>query len=1022
MHKYFYYFIIVFSIFFAKNLDAQNISGIVNKYAKVIDYDTCNVIVKVADTAGFYKGLNVIVVQMNGAFITGSNNDKFGNLESLANTGFYEFNTIDSVAKGEIYLTRKFLNSYNLSAAVQIVSFPYYNDAIVVDTLRGKPWDGNTGGVIAVDALTLTLLNDISATGIGLRGGGVSSYADCTGGSNYGEYYYPINAGALDNGGQKGEGLAQIIGGRECGRGQQLNGGGGGNNHKSGGGGGGNFGTGGIGGELIYYGSSFFPCRGKNPGEGGSALSSVGADRIFMGGGGGSGHNREKTMSNGGNGGGIILVRATNFNGNSNKISANGANAPFSTGDGGGGGGAGGTILFYPTKYNSPVTLEIKGGNGGGTATDGKYYFGPGGGGGGGRALTNYGSVLKNVSGGNTGINTNNKTANNALKGGDGVVNTSAFLIPTSSRTFSRTLSITKQPVATLVCTGKKTFLSVEAKGNNLIYKWELNKNDLSNWKPLTNDSIYSNTDSAVMLLANLKTDYNPYQYRCTITNGCNNNQKITSDPVSLSIISSPVAIFTSSINYNTVSFVNGSSNALNYVWSFGDGQTSTQTNISHIYTSQNTYNVVLTAYNTCDTVSYSKKIVLNSLPKAAFSSNTVDYCTPASVQFFNNSSNNATNYFWQFTGGTPNTSTDLNPIIVFNSPGVFNVTLISKNGVGADTITKTAYVRVNSKPSASFIYKNNGTSIGFENQSLGGTSYTWDFGDGKSSVETNPQHSYSTSGNFIVTMVATNACGSASFQDTVLLITLPTAVVSANTTNGCAPLIVQYNAQNANGTKTWDWTFPGGTPSTSTSPNPRIIYNTIGNYDVSLTVGNSAGANTTLLQKYIQVYEAPSALFSMAIQNNTVAIRNNSTNANIFNWDFGDGTTSTSSDPISHTYLHNGTYTITLQTLNTYCGAATAKQVDITFFVPTTEADSSNVFAVYPNPNTGNFIIQNKSGVSGSLRYKIINSSGQVLLVDTFNNTSTQDVNANNLPDGLYALVLSDGEKSWIKKILIQR
>ena len=89
---------------------------------------------------------------------------------------------------------------------------------------------------------------------------------------------------------------------------------------------------------------------------------------------------------------------------------------------------------------------------------------------------------------------------------------------------------------------------------------------------------------------------------------------------------------------------------------------------------------------------------------------------------------------------------------------------------------------------------------------------------------------------------------------------------------------------------------------------------------------------------------------------------------------------------------------------------------------MPTNEVDSSNVFVVYPNPNTGNFIIQNKSGVLGSLRYKIINSSGQVLLVDTFTNTSTQDVNANNLPDGLYALILSNGEKSWIKKMLIQR
>lgn len=1022
MHNYLYYLTIVALNFIAQNLGAQNISGVVNKYAKVTDFDTCNVLVKVTDTTGFYKGLNVIVIQMNGAFISGSNDDKFGNLESLANAGLYEFNTVDSVAAGAIYLTKKFLNSYNLSAAVQIVSFPYYTDAIVTDTLQGKPWDGNTGGIIAIDALTLTLLNDVSATGIGLRGGAVASYTDCTGGSNYSDYYYSLNASALDNGGVKGEGIAQVIAGRECGRGNQLNGGGGGNNHKSGGGGGGNFGIGGTGGELIYYGNLFFPCKGKSPGVGGSALTSAGADRIFLGGGGGSGHNREKTASQGGNGGGIIVVRAVNFNGNSNKISANGANSPFSGGDGGGGGGAGGTILFYTTKYNSPVTLEIKGGIGGGTYTDGKYYFGPGGGGGGGRALTNNGSVPKNISGGLPGVNTSNKSSNNAQKGGDGVINTAAFSLPTSPRTLNRSLSIIRQPLATLVCTGKKTFLSIGATGNNLIYKWELNKNDLSGWKPLTNDSIYANTDSAVMLLANLKTDYNPYLYRCTITDGCNNNQKITSSAVSLNIKASPVAIFTTSINYNTVSFVNGSSNATNYKWIFGDGQTSTQINTTNIYASQGIFNVFLTASNSCDTVTYSNKIVLNTPPKANFSSNTVDYCTPASVQFFNNSSNNTTNYAWQFTGGTPSNSTDINPIITFNSPGIFNVTLISKNGSGSDTLIKTAYVRVNTKPSASFAFQKNGSTIGFQNQTAGGTSFVWDFGDGKSSVETNPQHAYTTSGNFIVMMVATNSCGSASFQDTVLLITLPTAVVSANTTNGCSPLIVQYAAQNASGTRTWDWSFPGGTPATSTLPNPRIIYNTIGTYDVSLTVSNAAGANTTLLQKYIQVYDAPSASFTMAIQNNTVVFRNNSTNANIYNWDFGDGTTSLLADPVSHTYAHNGTYTITLQTLNTYCGAATAKEVDIIFFVATNEADSTQLFSVYPNPNTGNFTIQNKSGISGVLNYKIINTSGQVLLVDTFNNATTHEVNANSLPEGLYALCLSDGTKTWLKKILIQR
>jgi PKD repeat protein len=83
-----------------------------------------------------------------------------------------------------------------------------------------------------------------------------------------------------------------------------------------------------------------------------------------------------------------------------------------------------------------------------------------------------------------------------------------------------------------------------------------------------------------------------------------------------------------------------------------------------------------------------------------------------------------------------------------------------------------------------------------------------------------------------------------------------PVANFSGNPTTVEVGNSVQFTDLSTNTPTAWDWTFEGGTPSTSTAQNPVVTYNTIGTYDVTLTVYNSVGSDTETKFDYIDVQE----------------------------------------------------------------------------------------------------------------------------------------------------------------------
>ncbi len=1022
MNRKAFFLSLLLTFFWEMSSNAQPISGIINSYARVITFDTCDMRLNVSDTAGFRAGMRVLLIQMNGAITDGSNSSSFGAVNALNSVGKYEFNVVDSVSDKQIFLRFYLKNQYDEDAILQIVTYPTYANALVTDTLRAKPWDGTRGGIIAFEAANLILNAPIDASGAGFRGGGIKTYANCDAFETYTSYFYALNTTDKTNGGPKGESIAAIVLGKECGRGAQANGGGGGNNHKSGGGGGGHTASGGSGGEQKHV-NDFRNCTGKYPGFDGKAISGLGNDRLIFGGGGGSGHNREGSNSRGGNGGGIVLIKTNTLTSNGKKIVSNGGDGGSNNSDGGGGGGAGGAIVLLSNQNTGTALVEVNGGNGGNSNSVGDYDFGPGGGGAGGRVIAQtITGLTSNLIGGNFGKNYIQRDGLGATKGNNGgITAVSNFAIRTGTDTISRVLVISEQPETKTICELQTTTLSVKARGPRMAYEWQIHRGDDRGFVPIVSDTTFIGVGTPTLILSRVRTSLNPYLFRCVMRSECPSLLgSIASDSVGLIITPAPIALFTPNVAYNTVSFTNGTSNGTNYLWDFGNGQTSTQASPTYTYPVQGEYNVKLSAINRCDTNIYTYVLKINALPKASFTATTNDYCTPANVRFTSTSSNNSVGHKWLFAGGSPAVSTAADPSVIYAVSGVYDVVLIVSNANGSDTIRRTNYIRVNSAPTIRFDITRapNSTTVTFANRTSGANTYAWDFGDGTTSTEAAPQHVYRSTGVFIVCMTATNACGVTNLCDTLILLSLPSAKISVNQNTGCSPLVAQFAGQNPSNVTSWYWTFPGGTPATSTAANPRVTYATAGIYNVSLRISNAAGINTTALDSFIRVLPTPTVQFAVTSVDSTLAtFENQSSNAAYYRWDFGDGTGSAEFNPPPHRYYRNGNYTVTLQALNSSCGSVTTRTVPI--FVVGTENTEGSYLSIFPNPTNGKWTLDVKTPLGSAVRMSVFDARGQVVKTVPLSTESVQAFDFSDLTNGVYFLQFTSAKGNYVKKLI---
>jgi PKD repeat protein len=206
-----------------------------------------------------------------------------------------------------------------------------------------------------------------------------------------------------------------------------------------------------------------------------------------------------------------------------------------------------------------------------------------------------------------------------------------------------------------------------------------------------------------------------------------------------------------------------------------------------------------------------------------------------------------------------------------------------------------------------------------------GTLTYAWDFGDGNTSTDQNPSHTFNTPGTYNVSLIVTDGDGStdgSSVTVEVLDDAQPTVSASATPDTGIAPINIQFDATVSAGDApfTYSWDF-GDSSATQTGPRPNHSYTSGGTYTATVTVTDADGDTTSdTVDVTIADDEVP-AVTVTADQDtgtapHTVNFTTSATGGNAplsYTWYFGDGSAPGSGDTITHTYQNAGVYEATV-------------------------------------------------------------------------------------------------------------
>lgn len=396
----------------------------------------------------------------------------------------------------------------------------------------------------------------------------------------------------------------------------------------------------------------------------------------------------------------------------------------------------------------------------------------------------------------------------------------------------------------------------------------------------------------------------------------------------------------------------------LSYYWDFGDGTYSTDKENVHTYVSAGTYNVTLTVMNSAGSSTECKeryiKVTKDEPLKANFTSNVTGGTLPLVVQFNDTSTGSPSSWSWVFQKDTyypvrdaatkqaipylgNEFSADKDPMVVYTYPGNYSVSLTVSRTGETDSVTMEDYIHIDPPaPEADFnAYPRDGdaplTVDFWENvpYSWYYDEFLWDFGDGTAGSGSWLSHTYDAAGLYNVTMTVTSAYGNSSITKEGFITATqslpPVPNFEASPLSGNAPHVVAFTDTSTGPVASRWWDFGDGTTAWSNeSVDITHTYPFPGTYTVSLTAGNAGGRETLIKPGLVRVLPSgapPTGFFSMkpmsGIAPMNVAFTDRSMGTPLaWQWDFGDGTTSTEQNPV-HTYTGTGTYTVTLRVFN---------------------------------------------------------------------------------------------------------
>ncbi len=384
--------------------------------------------------------------------------------------------------------------------------------------------------------------------------------------------------------------------------------------------------------------------------------------------------------------------------------------------------------------------------------------------------------------------------------------------------------------------------------------------------------------------------------------------------------------------NSNEIEFTGYADRADTYRWKFPDGSTDEGQIVYKTFPKEGTFEVELCVSNDCGEFCRKQKFDNYYIPAADFEIDTNAGCAPKTIKFFDRSTSNAIAWTWSFPGGTPSGSFAQNPTVKYTRPGRYAVKLTVNSKRASASITKDTLITIDSLPYAQFDPNVAGPAVIMNNSSLYVLNHFWDFGDGTTSKDSSPVHVYR-DGRYEIKYTATNKCGTTTIKKIVTVGNKPTAGFAVQKQNGCIPFTVKFQNTSTSSAQTFEWTFPGGNPSSSTDKEPTVTYNSVGQYDVKLVARSAAEADSITQTKFITVGEGPTAEFQNSITGFVAFFSDLSKNATNYYWDFGDGKSSTLASP-NHNYGVEGEFTVRLITENE-CGIDTFEKQIAIYLIP---------------------------------------------------------------------------------------
>lgn len=298
--------------------------------------------------------------------------------------------------------------------------------------------------------------------------------------------------------------------------------------------------------------------------------------------------------------------------------------------------------------------------------------------------------------------------------------------------------------------------------------------------------------------------------------------------------------------------------------------------------------------------------------------------------------------------------------------------------------------------------------SVVFTNKStsLANTTFEWDFGNGQTSDKVTPgaitflPDPTGKDKTYTVKLTATSACGtSAPFESTVLVRGAPLSVFSPDRTAGCSPMAVSFsNTSPAASNTTYTFDFGDGSPVLTVNDRQTVNHTytaltQIRTYTVKMTTNGPCGTHTS--EHKINV--APNTVVAELVVNGpdkrgcapfTVPFFNNSTGADAFEYDFGDGSTAQtiqSPERLEHTFTQPGTYTVVLKATNGCSVSST-----------------SEVITVLPQPSVSFTALRNEDCNCLEVNFTNTSTDGVAYTWDFGDGSSSSETN----PTHIYAAV----------------